>query len=332
MAIHIRRGEFLFTPGGTAAAWPLSARAQQPTMPVVGFLHPGSLAMNKHNVAAFYNGLAETGYAEGQNVRVEFRWANNQLGRLPKLVADLVASRVAVIVAAATIASPLAAKGATTTIPIVLVGVGDPIKLGLVASLNRPGGNVTGLTLVDTGIQGKRLDLVGQMVSQAMRIAYLAGPSNSLMFEEQTSEIRQAAQALGREIIVVEGRSDFDFEIAFDTLVQRGAGALVVGNTPWAVERHHTILTLAARHKLPAMYPFSTFVFEGGLMSYGVGRGVFRQVASHYVGKILKGAKPNDLPIQQPAKVELVINLKTARALGIDVPEKLLALADEVIE
>ena len=332
MAIHIRRREFLFTLGGTAAAWPLSARAQQPTMPVVGFLHPGSLAMNKDNVAAFYNGLAETGYAEGQNVRVEFRWANNQLGRLPMLVADLVASRVAVIVAAGTIASPLAAKGATTTIPIVLVGVGDPIKLGLVASLNRPGGNVTGLTLVDTGIQGKRLDLVGQMVSQTKRIAYLAGPSNSLMFEEQTSEIRQAAQALGREIIVVEGRSDFDFEIAFDTLVQRGAGALVVGNTPWAVERRHTILTLAARHKLPAMYPFSTFVFEGGLMSYGVGRGVFRQVASHYVGKILKGAKPNDLPIQQPAKFELVINLKTARALGIDVPEKLLALADEVIE
>ncbi|HEY6755726.1 MAG TPA: ABC transporter substrate-binding protein, partial [Pseudolabrys sp.] len=169
-------------------------------------------------------------------------------------------------------------------------------------------------------------------VPQARRIAYLASPSNSPVFEEQTSEIRQAAHALGREIIVVEGRSDFDFEVAFDTIVQRGAGALVVGNTPWAVERRHMILTLAARHKVPAMYPFSTFVFEGGLMSYGVGRGVFRQVASHYVGKILKGAKPNDLPIQQPTKFELVINLKTARALGIDVPEKLLALADEVIE
>ncbi len=332
MATFIRRREFIFILGGTAAAWPLSARAQQPTMPVVGFLHPGSLAMNKRNVAAFYQGLAEAGYAEGRNVRVEFRWADNQLGRLPMLAADLVASQVAVIVAAGAIGSPLAAKGATTTIPIVLVGGGDPIKRGLVASLNRPGGNVTGFTLVDTGIQGKMLDLVGQMVPQAMRIAYLASPSNSPVFEEQTSEIRQAAQALGREIIVVEGRSDFDFEIAFDTLVQRGAGALVVGNTPWAVERRHMILTLAARHKVPAMYPFSTFVFEGGLMSYGVGRGVFRQVASHYVGKILKGAKPNDLPIQQPTKFELVINLKTARALGIDVPEKLLALADEVIE
>jgi putative tryptophan/tyrosine transport system substrate-binding protein len=327
----MKRRQFITLLGGSAA-WPLAARAQQTAMPVVGFLHPGSLEMNKQAVAAFYQGLAEAGYAEGQNVKVEFRWANNQLGRLPMLAADLVASQVAVIVAAGAIASPLAAKEATTTISIVLVGVGDPIRLGLVASLNRPGGNVTGLTVVDTGLPGKRLDLVGQMVPQAMMLGYLASPSNSPMFEEQTSEIRQAAQALGREIIVVGGRSDVDFEIAFDTLVQRGAGALVVGNTPWAVERRHTILTLAARHKVPAMYPFSAFVFEGGLMSYGVGRGVFRQVASHYVGKILKGAKPNDLPIQQPTKFELVINLKTARALGISVPERLLALADEVIE
>jgi putative tryptophan/tyrosine transport system substrate-binding protein len=327
----MKRRAFITLLGG-AASWPLAARAQQAAMPVVGFLHPGSLATNKHNVAAFYQGLAEAGYAEGRNVRVEFRWANNQVGRLPMLAADLVASQVAVIVAAGTAASPLAAKEATTTIPIVLVAVGDPIKLGLVASLNRPSGNVTGLTLVDTGLPGKRLDLVGQMVPQAKVIAYLASPSNSPMFEEQTSEIRQAAQALGREIIVVGGRSDFDFEIAFDTLVQRGASALVVGNTPWATERRHTILALAARHKVPAMYPYSTFVFEGGLMSYGVGRGLFRQVAADYVGKILKGAKPSDLPIQQPTKFELVINLKTARALGIDVPEKLLALADEVIE
>jgi putative tryptophan/tyrosine transport system substrate-binding protein len=188
------------------------------------------------------------------------------------------------------------------------------------------------LTLVDTGLPGKRLDLVSQLVPQAMRIAYLAGPSNSWMFEEETSEVRQAAQALGREMIVVGGRSDFDFEIAFDTLVQRGAGALVVGNSPWAIERRHKILILAARHQVPAMYPFSAFVFDGGLMSYGVGRGIFRQVASHYVGQILKGAKPKDLPVQQPSNFELVINLKTARSLGIDVPDKLLALANEVIE
>ena len=325
----IRRREFITLLGG-AATWPVVVRAQQPAMPVIGFLHAGSLATNRRNVAAFNQGLTEAGYAEGQNVKVEFRWANNELARLPTLAADLVDLQAAVIVAAGAVASPVAAKGATATIPIVLVGVGDPLKLGLVASLN--GGNVTGLTLVDTGLPGKRLDLVSQLVPQAMRIAYLAGPSNSWMFEEETSEVRQAAQALGREMIVVGGRSDFDFEIAFDTLVQRGAGALVVGNSPWAIERRHKILTLAARHKVPAMYPFSAFVFDGGLMSYGVGRGIFRQVASHYVGQILKGAKPKDLPVQQPSNFELVINLKTARSLGIDVPDKLLALADEVIE
>jgi len=327
----MRRREFVSLFGGAAATWPLAARAQQAAMPVVGFLHAGSLATNRRNVAAFNQGLTEAGYAEGQNVKVEFRWANNELARLPTLAADLVDLQAAVIVAAGAVASPVAAKGATATIPIVLVGVGDPLKLGLVASLNRPGGNVTGLTLVDTGLPGKRLDLVSQLVPQAMRIAYLAGPSNSWMFEEETSEVRRAAQALGREMIVVGGRSDFDFEIAFDTLVQRGAGALVVGNSPWAIERRHKILTLA-RHQVPAMYPFSAFVFDGGLMSYGVGRGIFRQVASHYVGQILKGAKPKDLPVQQPSNFELVINLKTARSLGIDVPDKLLAIADEVIE
>jgi putative ABC transport system substrate-binding protein len=283
-------------------------------------------------VAAFNQGLTEAGYAEGQNVKVEFRWANNELARLPTLAADLVDLQAAVIVAAGAVASPVAAKGATATIPIVLVGVGDPLKLGLVASLNRPGGNVTGLTLVDTGLPGKRLDLVSQLVPQAMRIAYLAGPSNSWMFEEETSEVRQAAQALGREIIVLEGRNDFEFETVFDTLVQRGAGALLVGVFPWLNERRHKIMTLAARHKIPAMYPFPAFAFEGGLMSYGGGRGVFRQVGFHYVRPILKGAKPNDLPVQQPTKFELVINLKTARTLGIEVPHNLLALADEVIE
>ena len=267
----MKRREFIALLGG-AATWPVVVRAQQPAMPVIGFLHAGSLATNRRNVAAFNQGLTEAGYAEGQNVKVEFRWANNELARLPTLAADLVDLQAAVIVAAGAVASPVAAKGATATIPIVLVGVGDPLKLGLVASLNRPGGNVTGLTLVDTGLPGKRLDLVSQLVPQAMRIAYLAGPSNSWMFEEETSEVRQAAQALGREIIVVGGRSDFDFEIAFDTLVQRGAGALVVGNSPWAIERRHKILILAARHQVPAMYPFSAFVFDGGLMSYGVGR------------------------------------------------------------
>ena len=332
MATYIRRREFIFTLGGAAAAWPLAARAQQPAMPVIGFLHAGSFAVNRRNVVAFYEGLAEAGYVEGRNVKVEFRWANNQLGRLPMLAADLVSLPAAVIVAAGSISSPLAAKGATNTIPIVLMGIGNPIKFGLVDSLNRPGGNVTGLMLVETGLHGKRLGLLCQMVPQATTVAFLAAPSSSLMFEEQTSEISQAARALGREIIVLEGRSDFEFETAFDALVQRGAGALLVGAFPWLTERRQKIVTLAAHYKIPAMYPLSASVFDGGLMSYGIGRGFFRQVGFHYVGQILKGAKPNDLPVQQPNKFELVINLKTARTLGIDVPDQLLALADEVIE
>jgi len=327
----MRRREFITLLGG-ATAWPLAARAQHQPMPVIGFLHAGSFAVNRRNVAAFYEGLADAGYVEGRNVKVEFRWANNQLGRLPMLAAELVGLPAAVIVAAGSIASPLAAKGATNTIPIVLMGIGNPIKFGLVDSLNRPGGNVTGLTLVETGLHGKRLDLLCQMVPQATTVAFLAGPSSSLTFEEQTSEIHQAARALGREIIVLEGRSDFEFETAFDTLVQRGAGALLVGAFPWLTERRQKILTLAAHYKIPAMYPLSASVFDGGLMSYGVGRGLFGQVGFHYVGQILKGAKPNDLPVQQPIKFELVINLKTARTLGIDVPDQLLAISDEVIE
>jgi putative tryptophan/tyrosine transport system substrate-binding protein len=328
----VKRREFIALLGG-AAAWPLAARAQQPALPVIGFLHAGSLAVNRHNVAAFHEGLAEAGYVEGRNVAIEFRWANNQPDQLRALAANLVGLRPAVIVAAGSLLSALEAKSATSMIPIVLAGAAfDPIKQGLVASLNRPGGNVTGLTVLGTELLGKRLELLSQMVPQATRVAFLAGPSRSRMFEEQTSEIREAAQALGREIIVLEGRSDFEFETAFETLVQRGAGALLVGVFPWLHEGRRKILTLAAYHKIPAMYPFSVYTFDGGLMSYGVGRGTFRQVGFHYVGQILKGAKPNDLPVQQPNKFEFVINLKTARTLGIDVPDQLLALADEVIE
>jgi putative tryptophan/tyrosine transport system substrate-binding protein len=331
----IGRREFVILLGGgaAAAAWPIMARAQQAPMPVVGFLHAGSLAVNGRSVAAFHEGLAEAGYGNGRNVAIEFRWANNQLNQLPTLVADLVSLRPAVIVAAGALRSALEAKRATSTIPIVLAGAAfDPVKEGFVASFNRPGGNVTGLTVLNTELLGKRLELLSQMVPQATRVAFLAGPSNSLLFEEETSEVRHAAQALGREIIVLEGRTDSEFETAFDTLVHRGGGALLVGVFPWLNERRHKILALAAHHKIPAMYPFPAFAFEGGLMSYGVGRGVFREVAFHYVGQILKGAKPNNLPVQQPSKFELVINLKTARTLGIEVPDKLLAIADQVIE
>jgi ABC-type uncharacterized transport system substrate-binding protein len=329
----MKRREFITLLGGTVIAWPLAAQAQQTVMPVIGFLHAGSLAVNSRTVAAFHEGLADAGYVEGRNVAIEIRWANNQLDQLPALVADLVGLRPAVIVAAGALRSALEAKKATSTIPIVLAGAAfDPIKEGFVASLNRPGGNVTGLIILNTELIGKRFELLSRMVPQATRVAFLAGPSNSLLFEEETSEVRQAAQALSREIIVLEGRSDFEFETAFHTLVQRGAGALLVGVFPWLNERRHKIMTLAAHHKIPAMYPFSAFAFEGGLMSYGVGRSVFREVGFHYVGQILKGAKPNDLPVQQPTKLELVINLKTARTLGLEVPDKLLAIADQVIE
>jgi putative tryptophan/tyrosine transport system substrate-binding protein len=222
------RREFVALLGG-AAAWPLAARAQQPSVPVVGFLHPGSLAANRYFVAAFRQGLAEAGFVEGRNVAIEFRWANNQLGQLPALAADLVGLPAAVIVAAGAASSPLAAKNATSTIPIVLAGGIDPVKRGFVASLNRPGGNVTGLTLLSTELLGKRLELLSQMVPQATTVAYLSGPSSSLMFEEDTGEILKAAQALGREFIVVEVRSPFDFEAPFATIAQRGAGALIVG-------------------------------------------------------------------------------------------------------
>jgi putative ABC transport system substrate-binding protein len=212
---HTRRREFITLVGGAAAAWPLAARAQQAVPPLVGFLHPGSFAMNRNVVAEFHQGLAEAGYVEGRNVAIEFRWANNRLGELPALAADLVGLRVAVIVAAGAVISPLAAKSATSTIPIVLAGGANPVRQGLVASLNRPGGNVTGMTFLTTELEGKRIDLLGQMVPQETRIAYLTGPSSSLLFEEQTGEILEAARALGRGIIVQEVRTNSDFEAAF---------------------------------------------------------------------------------------------------------------------
>jgi len=332
MAIHLRRRESIFTLGGAAAAWPLAARAQQTSMPVVGFLHPGSLAANRYLVAAFRQGLAEAGYVEGRNVAIEFRWAEGRYDRLPELAADLVGLPAAVIVAAGALSSPLAAKDATSTIPIVLAGGFDPVKRGFVASVNRPGGNVTGLTLLTTELLGKRLELLSQMVPQATTVAYLSGPSSSLLFEEDTGEILKAARALGRDVIVAEVRSPFDFEAPFGTFTERGAGALIVGTFPWFFEHRDKILALAARHKIPAMYPSGSFVFAGGLMSYSAGRDAFRQLGFQYVGRLLKGVNPSDLPVQQPTKFELVINLKTAKALGLDVPPTLLARADEVIE
>jgi putative ABC transport system substrate-binding protein len=265
-------------------------------------------------------------------VAIEFRWANNQLGQLPALAADLVGLRTAVIVAAGALGTALAAKNATSTIPIVLAGGFDPIKRGFVASRNRPGGNVTGLTFLSMELHGKRLELLSQMVPQATTVAYLSGPASSWLFAEEMEEILNAARELGREIIVGDVRSPFDFEAPFATFAQRGASALIVGTFPWLFDCRDKILALAAQHKIPATYPSTSFVFEGGLMSYSAGRDAFRQIGFQYVGQLLKGIKPNDLPVQQPTKFELMVNLKTTKAFGLQIPPTLLALADEVIE
>jgi ABC-type uncharacterized transport system substrate-binding protein len=327
----MKRREFISLLGGVAAAWPLAARAQHKAVPVIGFLDSGSLEANSRKVAAFRQGLAEAGYVEGRNVAIEFRWANAQFSQLQTMADDLARRQVAVIVAAAAGGSALAAKAATSTIPIVIATSVDPVKLGLVASFNRPGGNVTGLTYMANELSGKRLDLLHELVPSVTRVAYLAGQQFAAE-QEDTSVLHAAAGALGRQVIVLECRSDLDIETALATVVQRQAGALIVGLFPLALSNRHGILEAAAQQKLPAIYPDVRFAHDGGLMSYAASRDLLRQAAVDYVGKILKGTKPADLPIQRPTKFKFVINLKTAKALGFEVPSTLLARADEVIE
>jgi putative tryptophan/tyrosine transport system substrate-binding protein len=325
----MKRREFIALLGG-AAAWPLSARAQQRAMPVIGFFGWG---LPERDVAAFRQGLAEAGYVEGRNLSIEYRWAEGQYSRLPILAADLVRRQVAVIVASGSTGIALAAAQATSTIPIVVAAGGNPVEYGLAASLNRPGSNVTGVTLISTELAGKRLGLLREMVPQTKTVAYLSGGARFMRFENEASSVFGAAGALGWQVIVVEARNDGDFEAAFATLIQRQAGALIVGVVPHFTYNSNKIVALAAHHKVPAIYPFPVYAFGGGLMSYGADvLGTLRQVARDYVAKILKGAKPADLPVQRPNKFELVINLKTAKALGLEVPPMLLALADKVIE
>jgi ABC-type uncharacterized transport system substrate-binding protein len=329
----MRRREFITLLGGAMAAWPLAARAQQPAMPVIGFLNLGSPDPNSAFSAALRKGLAEAGYVIGQNVTIESRWANNQPWVLPRLAAELVDRKVDVIVTTGSPYATLAAKAATSTIPIVFAVAEDPVQYGLVTRLSRPGGTVTGMTFLSAELVGKQLNLLLELMPQAITIAYLSGPSNSPIFEDRKGEILAAGRALGRKIIILEVRR-FDFEAAFATLVQQGADALIVGSFSFFLNPSHNrdkILGLAATHKITAMYPNRSI--HGGLMSYDSDSlAVVRQLGSHYVGQILKGAKPGDLPVMQPTKFELVINLKTAKALGLEVPDKLLALADEVIE
>jgi putative tryptophan/tyrosine transport system substrate-binding protein len=326
----MRRREFITLLGGAAAAWPLAARAQQAATPVVGFLRSSTATGAEHLVAALGQGLRETGYVDGQNVVIEYRWADGYPERLPALAADLVSRQVSVIVASASTGA-LAAKAATSTIPIVFVTSVDPVKTGLVATLNRPGGNATGITYLTSALGGKRLEFLQQLVPAAKSVGVMVHPEQPST-EPLLSDLRAGAAVLGLQLIVSSVRSEQDFESAFADLVRQRASALILGADPLLNSRSAQIIALAARHRLPAIYTTTDWARAGGLMAWGVNLTDQYRLGGTYVGKILNGAKPADLPVWQPTKYELVINLKTAKALGLTVPDKLLALADEVIE
>ena len=325
----MQRREFITLLGGAAAALPLAVRAQQPAMPVVGFLRSTSLADSTHLVTAFRVGLKETGFVEGQNVAIEYRYAEGHNDRLPALVADLIDRRVAVIVG--NNLATRAAKAATSTVPIVFAYGGDPVLDGFVASLNRPGGNVTGVVFIEGVLGAKRLELLRQIVPKATTIAMLVNPNTAETVAERR-DVQAAAQALGLQLIIRDVSSDRDIETAFATFVQRGAGALLVGTGAFTYFHRERLIALAARHALPASYGLREFADAGGLMSYSASiTGAYHQ-AGIYAGRVLKGEKPADLPVMQSTKFEFVINLKTAKTLGLEVPAQLLALTDDVIE
>jgi putative ABC transport system substrate-binding protein len=330
MALRIRRREFIFTLGGAAAAWPLAARAQQPAMPVIGFLSGVSPGPFAQRLAAFRQGLSESGTIEGRNVAIEYRGAEGQYDRLPALATELVGRRIAVIVAYTNQAA-LAAKVATTTIPIVFLIGADPIKLGLVASLARPGENITGVSWFGADLVPKQLSLLHELVPNAAVIALLVD-LNVLNAASYVSEVQSAARALGLQLVVLNARTPGDIDIAFASLERERAGALVVGAGAFLVSWRNQIIALAARHAIPAIYGFREYSADGGLISYGNDiPDAFRR-AGVYTGRILKGDKPADLPVEQATKFELIINLKTAKALGLAVPSSMQLLADEVIE
>jgi putative tryptophan/tyrosine transport system substrate-binding protein len=316
---------------GSAAAWPRAARAQQARMPVIGYLGAQS-ADDDYKIRAvpFLQGLKETGYVEGQNVAVEYRYAQNQYDRLPALAADLVRGRVSVIVAVGTPAA-LAAKDATTTIPIVFGTGGDPVALGLVASLNRPGANLTGIAILTGEIAPKRLQLLRELTPNAAVFGVLADPAFPVT-QSTIADLQAAARTLGRQLVVVNARAESDLETAFASFSQQRVGAVLVSDSNLYSRRMVQLATLAVRHALPAMFPYREYALAGGLMSYGSSLDYGYYQAGIYSGRILKGEKPADLPIMQPTKFDLTINLKTAKALGLTIPETLLATADEVIQ
>jgi putative tryptophan/tyrosine transport system substrate-binding protein len=328
----IRRREFITLLGGTAAAWPLAAGAQQPAMPVIGFLYPTSPDTNADRLRGFRQGLKETGYVEGENVAIEYRWAENQMDRLPPLAAELVRRQVAVIAATGGLDSALAAKTATTTIPIVFSVTEDPVRLGLVASLARPGGNMTGVNLVVGELTAKRLALLRELVPGAARVAVLVNPANTVNAETTLRDVEPAARAMGLQIKVLKASTSREIEAAFATFVRERPDALLVGGDPFFRARRVQLANLASHHSIPATYALRDYAEAGGLMSYGSNlTDSYRQIGV-YTGRILKGAKPADLPVVQSTRFELVLNAPTARMLGLTVPPQLLATADEVIE
>jgi putative ABC transport system substrate-binding protein len=328
----IGRRAFITMLGGAAAAWPLAARAQQPAMPVIGFLHPSSPDAYSERLRAFRQGLKDAGFVEGENVAIEYRWADNQLDRLPALAAELVRRQVTVIAATGGVPSPLAAKAASTTIPIVFIVAEDPVKLGLVASLARPGGNLTGINFFGAELTAKRLELLRELVPAAARIAVLVDPANAASTESTLRDMEAAAGAMGLQIQVFKASTSHEVDAAFTRLVSEQPDALFVGSSPFLIDRRVQLAQLAARHAVPAIYQDRQHAEVGGLMSYGASVGDAYRHVGVYTGRILKGAKPSDLPVVQSIKFELVINAPTARMLSLTIPASLLAIADEVIE
>jgi putative tryptophan/tyrosine transport system substrate-binding protein len=326
----MKRRDFISLLGG-AAAWPLAARAQQPAVPVVGFLNSTSPGPYAHLVAAFRKGLSETGYVEGRNVAIEYRWAEGQYDRLPALAADLVRRQVAVIAATGGEPSVLAAKAATLTIPILFITGSDPVKLGIVASLNRPGGNVTGVSIFYAVLGPKRLALLQELVPKIAVIGVVVNPAFAYA-EEETKDLLAAGRALDKQIHIATASTEGEIDAAFGSLVERRVDAIMVAVDPFFVSRRGRFIALAAQHALPVVYFSRDFTADGGLMSYGPNLAEAYHQVGVYTGRILNGAKPANLPVVQPTKFEFVINLKTAKSLGLPIPDKLLALADEVIE
>ena len=328
----MKRREFITLLGGAAAVLPLTARSQQRAMPVIGFLNPGSLETRRELIAAFHQGLAEAGYVEGKNVGIEYRWAEGRNDRLPALAADLVQHRVAVIVAADGTAAAVAAKAATPTIPIVFMVGADPVELGFVESLARPGGNMTRVSALAVGTVAKRLQLVHELMPVTEEIAFLRNPTNPNFSALETRELQGAAVVLGVRLLLLNASSPPEIEEAFANIVAQRAGAFLLGTDPFFISARDQLVTLANRYRIPAIYPFREDVVAGGLISYGSSNRDSFRLAGDYAGRILSGNQPANLPVQQVTKIEMAVNLKTAQTLGLTVPLPLLGRADEVIE